>query len=449
MNRFCMTIDGPSSCGKSSVARKLSAILGIFHLDSGAIYRSFAWWVENSGLSMDMKNLLENFSYKIVCHAHEEPEHFVGDTRVTHLIREKDVERRASELAILPDVRNRINAIQKELVQGKNFIAEGRDEGSVVFPKASIKVFLFADSAIRAERRKKEREDNESIQEYMHDMHVRDKRDVGRKIAPLVRPKDAILINATNFSIDEVTHQILAYLRRREKVGFRFWSYVVGPQKACASLAYKLTCFFSGKLLRYFYDIEAKGWENYSSESIILSPNHVSYFDSVAIGILWPNELHFLASSHLLGSRLFRWIFDRGNIHFVSGMRNIEAVRKSIDLLLKGKQLVIFPEGTRSWDGQLAPLKKGISFLTMAAKCKIIPVSVSGTYEIWPRWKILPKKKGKIVVTFGKPIEWGKYAKMAQKEARGQILQDLNASMRQLLQENGAIESKEYREEII
>lgn len=429
---FCVAIDGPSSSGKSTVAKGVAKELGFFHIDSGAIYRSLAWWMERQ---TEAFSNLDCFDYHIV-----EREgkffHFVSDIDVTVEIRAPYISQRSSEIAMYSQVRKRVNELQREIAVGRSVVIEGRDIGSVVFPKAQIKIFLTADIDERARRRFEELKQKGSLstlEEVKAELLERDERDRTREDAPLIQSKDAIAIDTTNMTVGEVIEKIvtLAKIKRAAK----FWKLLVGEERSGAHTLYKIMVFVSYLIYRTLYHFEIVGLENYPEGAAIIAPNHSSFLDPPAMGIACPHEVHCLAKAYLFRNRIMGWALPKINTHPVMGDgSDLGVLKKIAEFLHQGKQVIIFPEGSRSEDNQVAPLKRGIALLASMGKCKVVPVKITGAYEAWPRWKKFPKLWGKIRVTFGKPLDWKDYENRSpnKKEMQTLFTKDLEESIKNL-----------------
>ena len=429
---FCVAIDGPSSSGKSTVAKAVAAALGFFHIDSGAIYRSLAFWMERQTEAMPN---LDSFQYCIV-EKNGKLFHYVGGADVTTEIRSPYISQRSSEIALLPAVRKRVNELQREIAKGRSVVIEGRDIGSVVFPEARIKIFLTADLAERARRRYEELKQKGSLDdlnEVLRDLEKRDNRDRTREDAPLIQCHDATVIDTTNMSPGEVIDKIVT-LTKRKRASF-IWKYLVGEKRSGAPFVYKLMVFLTGLIYKLLYRFEIKGLENYPEGSAIIAPHHSSFLDPPAMGVACPVEVHCLAKAYLFKNKFLGYLLPSINTHPVSGDgADFSVLKKIAEFLTAGKQVIIFPEGTRSYDNHIAPLKRGIALLASMTKCKVVPVNISGAYEIFPRGRNFPKLYGKIRVTFGKPLDWKEYEKMAltKKEIQALFTTDLEEALKNL-----------------
>ncbi len=216
-----ITIDGPSGTGKTTVARKVADKLHFIYFDTGAMYRCFTWFVLENNVdvadSNGIQTLLDRFAFNI-SEKDGEKNYFVGEQNVTEVIRSRPVTAHVSAVSALKGVRSFLLTIQHRFAKERNVVFEGRDLGTVVFPKAELKIFLTADPQIRAERRLNEliekqplEAQNLSREQMLADIIQRDDYDSTRKIAPLRCPADAFQIDTSHLSIDEVVDQVVKY----------------------------------------------------------------------------------------------------------------------------------------------------------------------------------------------------------------------------------------------
>ena len=137
----------------------------------------------------------------------------------------------------------------------------------------------------------------------------------------------------------------------------------------------------------------------------IIAPNHVSYLDPQLISGSWPGSITFFAGSHLFQKPILGILLRMLCCHPVEKGNELATIRTAIKLLKQGKKIVLFPEGTRSNDGVLKPLRSGVAFLALQSRCPVIPCYISGTYQAWPRSKKWPRFFGvKTICHFGRPI---------------------------------------------
>ena len=219
-----ITIDGPSGSGKGTVAGILAKRLEWNLLDSGALYRLLAFAAGNHGVALDNEALLE----KLAAHLDVQ---FIGATDgkpariilegddVTHAIRSETVAAGASKVAALPAVRDALLQRQRAFLEFPGLVADGRDMGTVVFPDAPLKVFLTASAEERARRRYlqlKAKGDDVSLSGLLDEIRARDERDTQRAIAPLKPAADAIQLDSTELSIEQVLERIMSEIALRD-----------------------------------------------------------------------------------------------------------------------------------------------------------------------------------------------------------------------------------------
>ncbi len=219
--RLVIAIDGPAGSGKSTIAARLAKKLGYINLESGAMYRALALKaLENSGGPRQRRRHapLWRKHTRIELIPREEGNCVLLDGRdVSQRIREADVTAAASRVSVHPSVRRILVAQQRAMGEHGGVVMEGRDIGSVVFPNAEVKVFLDADADVRAERRLLQNAvaASQDAQQVKAEIAARDQRDQTRAASPLVAAPDAVHIDSTHKSIDEVVAQIEEIVRER------------------------------------------------------------------------------------------------------------------------------------------------------------------------------------------------------------------------------------------
>ena len=219
-----IAIDGPAGAGKSTVARDLAARLGLAYVDSGATYRAAALKVLETGASPEDLEavicLMADTSIQFV--ARENDWRVLLDGRdVTGLIRSPDVTLAAAQVSRLPEVRAKMVALQRSLATGPGVVMEGRDIGTVVFSDAPIKIFLEADAEERARRRlNQEQTDGRpaSLRQTAEEIRRRDRLDAERKISPLAAAPDAVRIDSTHLTAEQVVERIVELARERKLI---------------------------------------------------------------------------------------------------------------------------------------------------------------------------------------------------------------------------------------
>ncbi len=212
-----IAIDGPSASGKGTVAQRVAEALGFHYLESGALYRLVALASLRQGIAADDEARLARTAQRLEAEFRG-GRIFLSGQDVTEATRDEPCGNRASEIARLPAVRAALLDRQRAFRRAPGLVAEGRDMGSVVFPDAQLKVFLTASVEERARRRYKQLIDkgiHANLPTLFRDLAERDSRDAARATAPLVAAHDAVHIDATNLSVDEVVAQVLGRYRKR------------------------------------------------------------------------------------------------------------------------------------------------------------------------------------------------------------------------------------------
>ena len=220
---FIVTIDGPSSSGKSTLAKRLAERLSISHIDSGSIYRAVTLFAIENNLFVNQKllikkllNGLSNSDISLKENTYGIFKMYINGIDVEDKIRGLKVSKYVSEIAKYEKIRNFVLKIQRDISKNKSIVMDGRDIGSFVFPNADVKFYIDASIKTRSERRYnqlKEKEHNISIKEVENDLLSRDNIDKTREKSPLIIPKNSLIINNDNRTIDDVLNQMLQYTK--------------------------------------------------------------------------------------------------------------------------------------------------------------------------------------------------------------------------------------------
>lgn len=212
-----IAIDGPSASGKGTVAERVAAALGFRYLDSGALYRLATLQALRRGAPLDDAEALAAIARNLEI-AFRDGKLWLAGEDVTEAVRTEAVSAATSRVAASPAVREALLARQRAFREGPGLVADGRDMGSVVFPDATLKVFLTADVATRAERRHKQLMEKgmcAKMADVVEELRQRDARDSARPVAPLRHYPDAVFLDTTRLTIDQAVGQVLAWYRER------------------------------------------------------------------------------------------------------------------------------------------------------------------------------------------------------------------------------------------
>ena len=216
-----IAIDGPAGAGKSTVAKMVASRLGSVYVDTGAMYRAMALHVVEKGADINDASAVAKAAESAVItieRKNGEQRVILGGTDVTGELRTERVSSAASVVSVVPEVRAKLVALQRELAEKEDVVMDGRDIGTVVLPNAALKIFLTADAGVRAHRRylelmeKGEEADEEQI---LRDIKERDERDMTRAESPLKKADDAVAVDSSYISAEEVADRILELWREK------------------------------------------------------------------------------------------------------------------------------------------------------------------------------------------------------------------------------------------
>ena len=218
-----IAIDGPAGAGKSTIAKKVAKQLSFIYVDTGAMYRAMALYLHRNGIPAD-----DTEKIAAVCGGAEisieyrdgEQVVLLGGENVNPFLRTEEVSAMASKSSAVPQVRTRLVQLQQELAAVQNVVMDGRDIGTVVLPDAQVKIYLTASVEVRARRRfleLQEKGEPAVFETIAADIAERDHRDMTREVSPLKQADDAVLVDTSDMTIDEVTQRILEIVK--EKTG--------------------------------------------------------------------------------------------------------------------------------------------------------------------------------------------------------------------------------------
>ncbi len=212
MENFQLAIDGPAGSGKSTISKIVADKLNFSHLDTGAMYRSVT--LEALNRKIDINNEKEYDFLNEIIVRYNNGKIFLNGKDVSKEIREPHVTQNVSAVSKLKIVRDSMVHLQQQAAKNGCIVMDGRDIGYVVLPNANLKVFLTASIEERARRRLLQ-ETNVTFEEILNDIKIRDEKDSSRELSPLKQAEDAILIDTTNISIDEVVEKIISLVNER------------------------------------------------------------------------------------------------------------------------------------------------------------------------------------------------------------------------------------------
>lgn len=400
MTYHAIAIDGPAASGKSTLARSLAERLGLVMVNSGAMYRAVTWKVLGEKIdprdSAAVLGLLEKM--EISCsHDGTFSTITIDGTDPGPFLREPEINANVSLISAIPQVRDRLVAMQRDYLKRTHIVMEGRDIGSVVFPDTPFKIYIDADPAVRNGRRSDDGE--------IDSVATRDAADSSRKTAPLKIAEGAAVLDTSEKSIAEVLDAAIAILRKQ---GFPM------PQEAPRLPAedapkpmrwiYWLGWMSFGAAYRTLFGLRLVGMENLiDAGPVLVVSNHQSFLDPPLIGNLYKTEMVFFARKTLFKG-IGKWLYPQWNAIPVDQDRpDMGSMKTVIRKLREGWRVLVFPEGARTLDGEIGEAASGVGLIAAKAGVPIQPVRILGAD------KALPRGSGKIrlariTVKVGKPI---------------------------------------------
>ncbi|MGN0432743.1 MAG: (d)CMP kinase [Lachnospiraceae bacterium] len=218
---YCVAIDGPAGAGKSTIAKKVAKQMGLVYVDTGAMYRAMALFMIRSGITaQNLQGINTHCEEAEITIRYENGEQvvYLNGENVNAWLRTEEVGNMASVSSTQPNVRKKLVSLQKQLAKTTDVIMDGRDIGTCVLPDADVKIYLTADSAVRAKRRYEElaaKGEKCNLEEIEKDIIDRDYRDMTRDESPLRQAEDAILVDSSDMTIDEVTDYIIKICEKK------------------------------------------------------------------------------------------------------------------------------------------------------------------------------------------------------------------------------------------
>lgn len=446
-----VAIDGPAGAGKSTVAKAVAKKCGLIYLDTGAMYRATAYTAIKAGVDVTdadkVAGILENMTMDIAFE-HGAQQIYVNGFNTTPYLREHYMSKAASDISALPCVRYKMVELQREFAASRDVVLDGRDIGTFVLPDANCKVFMTATPQERATRRYKELVEKGQSVDYdtlLNDIIQRDYNDSHREVAPLKQAEDAVLLDTTDMTIDEVVDAVIALVngklsgtydgskeaapaaeqaaespsapqtsdnkaddtsaqmgspasdtqgkqpltRKEAKVAARVKKRYT-PEKSFAM--YRFLRVFLHPLQATLWPTKLIGIENAKAvegKNAIFTCNHFSKVDTfLPCFAIFKREAHILAKSELFEKSLGGWFLHKmGAIPVRRGEADIDCVKCVLRLLKDGKQLMIFPEGTRNREGtqEMAEFKSGAARFAIKTKSPIVPMIYHSSPKLFKR----------------------------------------------------------------
>jgi len=442
MANLIVTIDGPAASGKSTIARLLAERLGASFLDTGAMYRAVTLAVMQAGVNMSDKQMLlevlDKRKFQFIIKKNKMVVSIDG-VDVTDQIRGPEVTANTQHIAEVPKMREKLVEMQRQFVVGKDkIVTEGRDQGTVAFPNADIKFYLTAQTIERARRRAKDegRITKDDLEQIQRDIEKRDKSDQNRPVGPLKAASDAVVIDTTDLTVEEVVEKLYVIVTRcnvarRLSLVARtgYVGRVTGYERRATFRWFRLARWVCKIFCMAFFRLRPAGLENVPDQgALVLICNHQSFLDPVLCGIFVKRPLYFLARDSLFRGFFGRLIASVNTIPVKRGAADLSAMKTIISKLKEGSGVCLFPEATRTSDGRITPFKPGFGLLCRRGGAAVVPVLIDGAFECWPRHKKLFSPGGRIVICYGKCIS----AKQVRRMGDRKLAEVLTDTLRQM-----------------
>lgn len=216
---YNIAIDGPAGAGKSTIAKAVAKRKGFIYVDTGAMYRAMALLILRAGIGAeDVERIIEKCREADVTIGYEDGQQvvYLNGENVNSMIRTEEVGNMASAISPIPEVRKKLVELQKQLAAKNDCIMDGRDIGTCVLPDAQLKIYLTASSLVRAKRRFEEltaKGESCDLEKIKADIEERDYRDMNRETSPLRQAEDAVLVDTSDMTVDEVIEKIMELCR--------------------------------------------------------------------------------------------------------------------------------------------------------------------------------------------------------------------------------------------
>lgn len=218
---YAIAIDGPSGAGKSTIAKRVAKELSFIYVDTGAMYRAMALYVLKNGIDPQDEEKVAAICPEIdvtILYEDGVQQVLLNGENVSTEIRQEEVGNTASKISVIPQVREKLVALQRQLAEKENVVMDGRDIGTQVLPNAAVKIYLTASSAQRTKRRYLELQEKGmpgELEQIEADIIERDHRDMNRAISPLRQAEDAVLVDASFMNIEEVTAAVIGEYQKK------------------------------------------------------------------------------------------------------------------------------------------------------------------------------------------------------------------------------------------
>lgn len=392
---YTIAVDGPVGAGKSSVASQVAQRLGILHLDTGAMYRAFAYKALKDGIDMNDEAALTRLTQTAMPEVRYEngAQHtYMDGEDVNAFIRTPEISMATSTISKYAGVRRAMVAQQQALAKTQSVLMDGRDIGTVVLKNATIKIYLTASAEVRAQRRYAELQakgDPSTYEQVLADVIRRDEQDSTREVDPLRPAEDAQLLDSSELTQEQVVEEIV------RRVNLKLGQKPHEEEKPTA--LYRVGRALFGFLFHTLLPVRYHHVERVQLDApYMLISNHNSMLDPMLIAVpVYRYHVRFLGKKELMKNPVLRWCVQK--LLFIPVDRHnmdMAAVRTCLKTLKEQHVLGIFPEGTRNKEGVMQDLESGVAMMALRAGVRMLPAYISEK----------PRLLRRVDVYYGDPI---------------------------------------------
>lgn len=446
---FIVAIDGPSGAGKGTITSKIAEKFNLIYIDTGATYRCVTLELLQKNIQLndiegikkvlnEIKIEFENIPLKVAkkieknnksiskvkvklnqedINNNENPSLsrnintnnktfsrnrvYLNGKDVTERIRQKDVNENVSQVSHILEVRMAMVDLQRRMAEGKDAILEGRDIATNVFPNANVKIYLDASVEERVRRRiaqNKEKHIEMSEEEVKKNIETRDYNDKTSKIGPLVRADDAIYIDSSDLTINQVVNKISKIVKTEYDIfNTEKNAYIMTKETPIKKIRRSFLKHLWGFLYRIVYRVKInKEYKYNDNEAYVICANHLSTMDALGILVTNKRKIQFVAKMELFHNKiLFNWAHVFDIIPVRRNSADINSVKLCLKALKNNAIVGIFPEGMRHGLEKNATIKNGAALLAYKANVKVIPVGIKSSFKPFT----------KVEYNYGKPID--------------------------------------------
>jgi len=438
-----IAIDGTAASGKSTIGRLLAERLGYLYFDTGAMYRAVTWLALQRGLDIADEEaitaLAEAVEIEVVPPTANDGRQYTvyaDGEDVTWQIRRPEVDANVSPVSAYPGVREALTAQQRRIGRRGRVVMVGRDIGTVVMPDADLKIYLDATVEERARRRYREilaRGEQADYGEVLAAMRRRDRLDSEREVAPLRPAEDAIVIDTTDLTVEEVLAKVMESVEGWGTEGTNLRNPNPESTNLWRKIFRRLAKCLLRVLFRLFSHLEVRGLENLPPGGpLIVVFNHLGHLDGpLLIAVLpWPVEGIALADLYRVPvtGQLLR-LYGTIPVHRDELDRRV--IRRALQVLAEGRILALAPEARMSRTGALERARHGAAYFALRTGAPILPVAITGTEKAYSEWRRL--RRPRLTVAIGPVFRPSRFQGRVRREQLARATDEIMRRIAELL----------------